>query len=83
MVDVSGQTVVAILTRSPASGGKSRLFAAGLRKTNFPNPITAAHAGAVGFHLDGHSMTSDAAEWWFNTRAVGPFSDSPSHRGTV
>jgi hypothetical protein len=60
-----------------------RTFAAGLRKTTFPNPITAAHAGAVGFHLDGHSMTSDAAEWWFDTQAVGPFSDSNAHRGTV
>ncbi len=27
MVDVSGQTVIAILTRAPSSGGKTRLFA--------------------------------------------------------
>jgi hypothetical protein len=58
-------------------------FAAGLRQTNFPNPITATHAGAVGFHLDGYSMTDDAAEWWFSTTATGPFSDSSSHPGTV
>jgi hypothetical protein len=58
-------------------------FEAGLRRAVFPNPITAAHAGAVGFQLDGHSMTTDAAEWWFDVDALGPFGDSRAHRGTV
>ncbi len=35
MVDVAGQAVVAVLTRAPSSGGKSRLFAALGRK---PDP---------------------------------------------
>ncbi|HVT20328.1 MAG TPA: hypothetical protein VHE57_02915 [Mycobacteriales bacterium] len=58
-------------------------FAAGLEKTRFPNPITSTHAGAVGFHDNGYSMTDDGAEWWYDVNAVGPFSDSASHRGTV
>jgi hypothetical protein len=58
-------------------------FRDGLRRTNFPNPITVTHAGFVGFPSDGYSMTDDAAEWWYSTTADGPFSDSSSHPGTV
>jgi hypothetical protein len=58
-------------------------FRDGLRSTRFPNPITAAHAGAVDVRPDGYSLTADGAEWWYSTTDRGPFSDSGSHAGTV
>jgi len=58
-------------------------FRDGLRKTVFPNPITATHAGFVDFKDDGYSMTKDGAEWWWSNTAAGPFADSGAHHGTV
>jgi len=58
-------------------------FRDGLRRTHFPNPQTSIRAGDVGYPSDGYSETDDAAEWWFSTTAIGPFSDSSSHPGTV
>jgi hypothetical protein len=58
-------------------------FRDGLRKTVFPNPITATHAGAVGFRPNGYSMTKDGTEWWYSTNDRGPFSDSGGHPGTA
>ncbi|MDP9166464.1 MAG: hypothetical protein M3O32_10465, partial [Actinomycetota bacterium] len=58
-------------------------FGEGLRRTTFPNPITATHAGFVGFEGSGDSMTKDAAEWWYSTNDKGPFTDSGGHPGTV
>jgi hypothetical protein len=50
-------------------------FLAGLRRTQFPNPVTSIHAGAVGVPPDGYSFTDDAAEWWWSNTARGPYSD--------
>jgi len=50
-------------------------FLAGLRKAQFPNPITSIHAGAVDIPQDGYSFTRDAAEWWWSNTAKGPYSD--------
>ncbi len=58
-------------------------FRDGLRKTTFPNPITALHAGAVDVRPDGYSYTADGAEWWYSPTAAGPFSDSAATPGTV
>lgn len=58
-------------------------FRDGLRKAAFPNPATESVAGAVDMPADGWSLTSDAAEWWYSTTAVGPHSDSSSNRGTI
>jgi hypothetical protein len=53
-------------------------FLEGLRKTQFPNPVTSTHAGAVNVPQDGFTMTDDAAEWWWNNTARGPYSDDSS-----
>lgn len=58
-------------------------FRDGLRNTVFPNPITQTMAGFVGFKPNGYSMTKDGAEWWWSTRARGPFSDSAAKSGAV
>ncbi|MBK5306436.1 MAG: hypothetical protein JJD92_07090 [Frankiaceae bacterium] len=58
-------------------------FRDGLRKANFPNPVTESRAGAVDVPSDGWSMTSDAAEWWWSNTATGPFADSSSRPGTI
>ena len=48
-------------------------FARGLQNAQFPNPNTFHRAGAVSF-LDGdHSMTEDAAEWWWSNSDRGPY----------
>jgi hypothetical protein len=53
-------------------------FRDGLRKTRFPNPVTAIHAGAVDVASDGYTFTTDAAEWWWDNAARGPYSDDSS-----
>ena len=58
-------------------------FLAGLRKAQFPNPITAIHAGAVDLPQDGYSFTRDAVEWWWNPSARGPYSDDTSDKGAI
>jgi hypothetical protein len=50
-------------------------FRDGLRRAAFPNPITALHAGAVGVPQNGYTFTRDAAEWWWDNTAKGPYSD--------
>ncbi|MCU1590545.1 MAG: hypothetical protein JWP11_1801, partial [Frankiales bacterium] len=58
-------------------------FRDGLRKASFPNPITRTMAGAVDVRPDGYSLTADAAEWYYDPGARGPFSDSAARPGTV
>ena len=58
-------------------------FLAGMRKTQFPNPVTSTHAGAVGVPQDGFSFTDDAAEWWWNPQAKGPYSDDAAGKGAI
>jgi hypothetical protein len=50
-------------------------LAAGLQRAVFPNPTTAAEEGAVGFAGGRHSMTVDAAVWWWSNTAQSPYSD--------
>lgn len=56
-------------------------FAAGLRKARFPNPDTFHKAGSVGFEDGDHSMTDDAAEWWWSNTARSPYRDGAA--GTI
>jgi hypothetical protein len=59
-------------------------FRDGLRKAAFPNPITAIHAGAVDVAANGYTYTSDAAEWWWDNSAKGPYSDdSAQSKGAI
>jgi hypothetical protein len=58
-------------------------FRDGLRRTAFPNPFHRTMAGAVDVRPNGYSLTADAAEWYFDTQAVGPFADSAAKPGTV
>lgn len=57
-------------------------FLEGLRKARFPNPITNIHAGAVGVP-DGYTFTRDAAEWYFDPTARGPYSDDAAGKGAI
>lgn len=58
-------------------------FRDGLRNTKYPNPFHETMAGAVDVRPDGYSLTADAAEWYFDTQAYGPFTDSRAKAGTV
>lgn len=48
-------------------------FERGLQRASFPNPKHPLMAGRVGFEGDTHSMTKDAAEWWWTPDVVGPY----------
>ncbi len=52
-------------------------FEAGLERTVFPNPDPGLMAGHVGFGGGSHSMTLDAAEWWWSNQAPSPYSGEP------
>jgi hypothetical protein len=56
-------------------------FAAALEKTVFPNPDTPHMQGHVGFSPRSHSMTIDAAEWWWSDTDQSPYTDESS--GTI
>ena len=58
-------------------------FLDGLRKAQFPNPITSIHAGAVDVPRDGSSFTRDADEWWWDPSAKGPYSDDTAGKGAI
>ena len=58
-------------------------FLAGLRRAQFPNPITKIHAGAVDIPSDRYSFTRDAAEWWWSNTARGPYSDDQAGKGAI
>jgi hypothetical protein len=58
-------------------------FRDGLRRATFPNPFYRTMAGAVDVRPDGYSLTADAAEWYFDPAARGPFADSGAKAGTV
>lgn len=58
-------------------------FRDGLRRTRFPNPFHETLAGAVDVRPMGYSLTADAAEWYFDNNARGPFTDSGAKSGTV
>ena len=49
-------------------------FAAGLQRTQFPNPVTEFMAGDVGFAGD-HEMTDTAAEVWWSNTAPSPYGE--------
>jgi hypothetical protein len=54
-----------------------------LQGTIFPNsPTPAIKEGRVGFSGGSHTMTTDAAEWWWSTTDVGPLPDEKSKPGT-
>lgn len=50
-------------------------FERALQTTAFPNPDTPIKAGKVGFQPSSHSMTIDAAEWWWSNTGVSPYDD--------
>lgn len=52
-------------------------FAAGLRRTLFPNPETKHKAGRVGFGGGSSSMTLDATEFWWSNNARSPYGNDP------
>ncbi len=54
-------------------------FARGLQQASFPNPETALHAGYAGFG-PGHTMTIDAAEFWWNATAPSYYSGDGTGR---
>jgi hypothetical protein len=58
-------------------------FAAGLHRAVFPNPETPIHAGHVGFANGSHSMTIDAAEWWYDPSAPSPYAAQGDQQGSV
>ena len=58
-------------------------FRDGLRRAAFPNPFFRTMAGAVDVRPNGYSLTADAAEWYFDPQARGPFTDSGAKAGTV
>lgn len=60
-----------------------KTFMDALRSTQFPNPITSTHAGAVGVPQNGYSFTDDAAEWWYSNTAQGPYSDDTTAKGAI
>ncbi len=53
-------------------------FAAALHRTTFPNPDHPIMAGKVGFKGGSHSMTIDAAEYWWSNTARSPYADEGS-----
>ena len=48
-------------------------FARGLQRTVFPNPEHPINAGSVGFNDGDHSMTDDAAEYWWSQTDPSPY----------
>lgn len=50
-------------------------FEAGLQRTTFPNPEDGLRQGKVGFAGGSHAMTTDAAEYYWSSRATSPYSD--------
>lgn len=58
-------------------------FESGLQRIQFPNPVTALNAGDVGFPNQAHSMTLDAAEWWYDPAANGPYASYGAGAGTL
>lgn len=50
-------------------------FEQGLQTTVFPNPRNPIMAGHVGFQGGTHSMTLDAAEWWWSSNGQSPFAN--------
>lgn len=51
-------------------------FTRGLQRAQFPNPYPEPNMeGRVGFAGGSHSMTTDAAVWWWSTTARSPYSD--------
>jgi hypothetical protein len=53
-------------------------FAQALHSTSFPNPLSPLFAGKVGFANGTHSMTTDAAEFWWDPSAQSPYRAGPS-----
>ena len=51
-------------------------FEQGLQRTTFPNPDHPNMAGDVGFGPNLHSMTRDAAEFWFMNNGPTPYTGS-------
>jgi len=58
-----------------------QFFERALHDTAFPNPDHPLEAGDVGFAGD-HTMTDDAAEWWWSAGGRSPYSQS-SGSGTI
>jgi hypothetical protein len=58
-------------------------FAQGLQRADFPNPFSPIMAGDVGFAPGSHTMTLDAAEYWYSNSAPGPYSDESAGGGTI
>ena len=57
-------------------------FQSGLQSTPFPNsPTPAIMPGKVGFAGGSHTMTIDAAEWWWSNADPGPLPDEKSKLG--
>jgi len=57
-------------------------FQSGLQTTTFPNsPTPPIMQGKVGFAGGTHTMTIDAAEWWWSNNDPGPLPDEKSKRG--
>jgi len=56
----------------------AQTFAQGLQRAQFPNPDTGIKAGHVGFNAGNHSMTIDAAEWYWSATNPGPYPDEQS-----
>ena len=52
-----------------------RNFARGLHAAAFPNPPSPINEGAAGFAGGRHSMTMDAAVWWWSSTAPSPYAD--------
>jgi hypothetical protein len=62
---------------------KPETFQSGLQTASFPNsPTPAIMAGKVGFAGGSHTMTIDAAEWWWSNTDPGPLPDEKSKPGT-
>jgi hypothetical protein len=53
-------------------------FHKALQNTRFPNPIFPQQEGRVGFEDKTHSMTKDAAMFWWSDVTPGPHSDTPA-----
>ena len=52
-------------------------FEQGLWKAAFPNPLDPTMPGAVGFLDRDHTMTNDAAEFWWSNQARDPYKRQP------
>jgi hypothetical protein len=62
---------------------KPETFQSGLQAATFPNsPTPPIMAGKVGFAGGSHTMTIDAAEWWWSNTDPGPLPDEKSKPGT-